>query len=161
MIGIINYSLIEGAVSDFPIIVIIVGFPVIHSWSPFCSTQGTPTKDSSKFKRDLERAIRADPLYELSSAEKELIWKFRYHCIKIPEAMPKLLRSVNWADLEQVRERKRREREREREREKWNRPHNIQTVHWSLYFQCFSPYFSTTQSMPASKPQSKLITLYV
>ena len=116
MIGIINYSLIEGAVSDFPIIVIIVGFPVIHSWSPFCSTQGTPTKDSSKFKRDLERAIRADPLYELSSAEKELIWKFRYHCIKIPEAMPKLLRSVNWADLEQVRERKRRERERERER---------------------------------------------
>ena len=65
----------------------------------------------------MERAIRADPLYELSSAEKELIWKFRYHCIKIPEAMPKLLRSVNWADLEQVRERKRRERERERERE--------------------------------------------
>lgn len=74
--------------------------------SPFCSTQGTPTKDSSKFKRDLERAIRADPLYELSSAEKELIWKFRYHCIKIPEAMPKLLRSVNWADLEQVREKR-------------------------------------------------------
>ena len=70
----------------------------------FPRSHGTPTKDTSKFKRDLERAIRADPLYELSSAEKELIWKFRIHCTTIPEALPKLLRSVNWADLEQVRE---------------------------------------------------------
>lgn len=50
----------------------------------------------------MERAIKADPLYELNSAERELIWKFRLHCTTIPEALPKLLRSVNWADLDQV-----------------------------------------------------------
>lgn len=60
------------------------------------------TQDASRFKKELERAIYADPLTQLDRAQKELIWKFRSYCSTIPEALPKLLRCVDWADLEQV-----------------------------------------------------------
>ena len=67
-----------------------------------CSAPEPSTKDASIFKKDLEKAIYADPLTQLDKPQKELIWKFRTYCSTIPEALPKLLRCVDWADLEQV-----------------------------------------------------------
>lgn len=40
--------------------------------------------------------------HQLNKAQRELIWKFRMHCSTIPEALPKFLRCVDWADLDQV-----------------------------------------------------------
>ena len=54
------------------------------------------------FKEELDKAIRADPLTHLDKSQRELIWKFRTHCSTVPEALPKLLRCVNWANLEDV-----------------------------------------------------------
>lgn len=42
--------------------------------------------------------------HQLDKAQRELIWKFRVHCSTIPEALPKFLRCVDWADLDQVTE---------------------------------------------------------
>ncbi len=48
------------------------------------------------------KAIQADPLRQLDRSEKELIWKFRNHCSTIPEALPKLLRCLDWDNLDNV-----------------------------------------------------------
>ena len=39
---------------------------------------------------------------QLTKAQKELVWGCRSYCFRVPEALPKLLRSINWADLAQV-----------------------------------------------------------
>ena len=59
---------------------------------------------TSNFKKELETIIHSDPLTKLTSPQKELLWKFRLHCSTIPEALPKLLRCVNWGDLAMVTE---------------------------------------------------------
>lgn len=48
--------------------------------------------------------MQTDPLTKLTPAQMELLWKFRQHCSTIPEALPKVLRCVNWGDLEKVTE---------------------------------------------------------
>ncbi len=54
------------------------------------------------FKDELNKAIQADPLTQLDPPQKELIWKFKSYCSTIPEALPKLLRCLNWASLDDV-----------------------------------------------------------
>jgi len=54
------------------------------------------------FKDELTRTIQADPLRLLNRSEIELIWKFRNHCSTIPEALPKLLRCIEWDNLDNV-----------------------------------------------------------
>lgn len=54
---------------------------------------------TSNFKEELDSIIHSDPLTKLTGPQKELLWKFRQHCTTIPEALPKILRCVNWGDL--------------------------------------------------------------
>ncbi|KAL5517410.1 hypothetical protein EMCRGX_G002951 [Ephydatia muelleri] len=61
-------------------------------------------KEGSAFHTELQASIKADPLAPLTKAQAELIWKFREHCATIPEALPKFLQCVEWANLEQVQE---------------------------------------------------------
>ena len=56
------------------------------------------------FQKELNGIIFTDPLTQLTEPQKELIWKFRSHCATIPEALPKVLRCVNWGDLDMVTE---------------------------------------------------------
>ena len=55
-------------------------------------------------EKDLKKAIYGDPLRMLDAQEKELIMCYRHHCAEIPEALPKYLQCVNWADLDEVAE---------------------------------------------------------
>lgn len=49
--------------------------------------------------RDMLRDIVAEPVSsELSNEEKDMLWKFRYHLTRQPNALPKFLRSVVWTD---------------------------------------------------------------
>jgi len=41
--------------------------------------------------------LMADPLYELTRADKELLWLCRTHLIFFPTALPKFLASVDWS----------------------------------------------------------------
>ena len=59
---------------------------------------------TGSFKKELEAIIHSDPLTKLTLPQKELLWKFRQHCTTIPEALPKLLRCINWGDLTMVTE---------------------------------------------------------
>ena len=57
---------------------------------------------SGTFKKELTLIVKGDPLVVLTQPQKELLWKFRKYCSTIPEALPKLLRCVQWGNLEQV-----------------------------------------------------------
>jgi hypothetical protein len=61
----------------------------------------TPRKE---MKEELDTVINADPLTTLTKAQKELVWSCRSYCSHVPQAFPKLLRSIDWADLAQVSE---------------------------------------------------------
>lgn len=43
-----------------------------------------------------------DPLSEISEQEKDILWKLREYCIKVPQSLPKLLQSVKWNEREYV-----------------------------------------------------------
>ena len=59
---------------------------------------------TSGFKKELEAIIHTDPLTRLDPPQKELLWKFRLHCSTLAEALPKVLRCVDWGDLAMVTE---------------------------------------------------------
>ena len=40
--------------------------------------------------------IKKDPLYILSTEEKQLLWKYRMYCSTVKKSLPKLLKSVPW-----------------------------------------------------------------
>lgn len=43
-----------------------------------------------------------DPLSEISEQEKELLWKLRHECLKIPDILPRLLDAVKWQTRDEV-----------------------------------------------------------
>eukprot|EP00298_Acanthocystis_sp_HF-20_P016995 c21646_g1_i3.p1 GENE.c21646_g1_i3~~c21646_g1_i3.p1 ORF type:complete len:1154 (-),score=502.59 c21646_g1_i3:167-3628(-) len=55
-------------------------------------------------KEKVTKAIQKHPLASLDEEEKKLLWKGRYELIKDPKALPKILRSVQWANHEAVAE---------------------------------------------------------
>ena len=76
-----------------------------------------------EMKEELDAIINADPLMtvdqnsrwvwlnpvgvaspQLTRAQKELVWTCRSYCSRVAQALPKLLRSVDWADLSHVSE---------------------------------------------------------
>lgn len=59
---------------------------------------------TSNFKKELDAIIHTDPLTKLTRAQMELLWKFRQYCSTIPEALPKVLRCIDWGELEMVTE---------------------------------------------------------
>ena len=52
----------------------------------------------------INAVIGRDPLAEISSGEKELLWDARYFLVDRPESLPKFLRAVQWDDPAQVEE---------------------------------------------------------
>ena len=44
----------------------------------------------------LQDIIMRDPLAEISEQEKEMLWRLRKHCLKMPNILPRLLDAVNW-----------------------------------------------------------------
>jgi phosphatidylinositol-4,5-bisphosphate 3-kinase len=46
--------------------------------------------------------VLADPLRELKAHEQELIWRLRWNLASKPEALPRLLQTADWGNLEQV-----------------------------------------------------------
>ncbi|XP_067658199.1 phosphatidylinositol 4,5-bisphosphate 3-kinase catalytic subunit alpha isoform-like [Haliotis asinina] len=65
-----------------------------------------PETDTKKvLDRDrmiLADIIAKDPLSDLLEQDKELLWKRRELCLKMPESLPKLLHAVKWNDRESV-----------------------------------------------------------
>ena len=45
---------------------------------------------------------RRDPLSEISEQEKDILWKKRHYCRKIPRSLPKLLTAVKWNNRHDV-----------------------------------------------------------
>eukprot|EP00835_Amoeboradix_gromovi_P001644 NODE_80_length_22829_cov_0.188121.p1 type:complete len:1735 gc:universal NODE_80_length_22829_cov_0.188121:22262-17058(-) len=56
---------------------------------------------------ELDRILLFDPLTKLTAAEKQFIWKYRYCITDRTEALPKLVMSTKWNDLNSVLEMKR------------------------------------------------------
>jgi phosphatidylinositol-4,5-bisphosphate 3-kinase len=81
-----------------------------------CPTEGWGTDDSlpldllpfnkegTPFKSHLEESISSDPLITLDKVQRELLWNFRHQLVSSPEALPKFLKCVDWADLDKVTE---------------------------------------------------------
>lgn len=44
------------------------------------------------------RIVHNDVLHTLTNEERKLLWDHRHHLTNVPEALPKVLRSVNWGD---------------------------------------------------------------
>ena len=55
-------------------------------------------------EKDLHQAIYGDPLRQLQEREKELVRRYCLRCTEFPEALPKYLQCVDWAQLDQVAE---------------------------------------------------------
>jgi phosphatidylinositol-4,5-bisphosphate 3-kinase len=54
--------------------------------------------------RELERLETQGPLYELSTQDTELLWRYRAYCTKHPKLLPKLFLSVDWCNPSNVRD---------------------------------------------------------
>lgn len=83
-------------------IVLAYNIQFVNSSPSSFSTSEPSARELSMFKEELNKAIQADPLTHLNASEKELVWKFRNYCSTIPEALPKLLRCLDWASLDDV-----------------------------------------------------------
>ncbi|XP_065829821.1 phosphatidylinositol 4,5-bisphosphate 3-kinase catalytic subunit gamma isoform-like isoform X2 [Oscarella lobularis] len=62
----------------------------------------SPMTTKSRFMAMIREIISSDPLKELEVHECELLWRFRWSLVEIPEALPWLLRCVDWGSLESV-----------------------------------------------------------
>jgi hypothetical protein len=63
-----------------------------------------PTKWSMEDRARVKNILLADPLEQLSETDKKMLWNLRYLCITQPEALPKVLQSVDWTDSASVQE---------------------------------------------------------
>ena len=62
-------------------------------------------KRSEEEERKLEELLSKDPLYNMSKAEKEFVWKYRHICLeKKGDKLPKVLQCCNWKEVESVQE---------------------------------------------------------
>lgn len=50
----------------------------------------------------LNEVISRDPLSDMTVQEKNLIWRMRDHCLKIPDSLPKFLDAVKWNSRDEV-----------------------------------------------------------
>ncbi|KAI5305831.1 Phosphatidylinositol (PI) 3-kinase [Ascosphaera atra] len=55
-------------------------------------------KPNPKTRDELNDIMSYGPSQDLSSAEKDLVWKFRYHLTRDKRALTKFVKSVNWED---------------------------------------------------------------
>ena len=50
----------------------------------------------------MDEIMKRDPLAEISEQEKDMLWKLRQHCLKMPNILPRLLDAVNWGSRDHV-----------------------------------------------------------
>ncbi|KAK4453502.1 phosphatidylinositol 3-kinase catalytic subunit type 3 [Podospora aff. communis PSN243] len=55
-------------------------------------------KPNAKVRDELNLIMSYSPTHTLSSEEKDLIWKFRYHLTRNKKALTKFVKSVSWQD---------------------------------------------------------------
>ncbi|CAK7268073.1 Phosphatidylinositol (PI) 3-kinase [Sporothrix epigloea] len=68
---------------------------------------GTLDKDlkpNAKVRDELNGIISYPPTQALSSEEKDLVWKFRYHLTRERKAVTKFVKSVNWQDAAEAKQ---------------------------------------------------------
>ncbi|KAL1892773.1 Phosphatidylinositol (PI) 3-kinase [Sporothrix stenoceras] len=68
---------------------------------------GTLDKDlkpNAKVRDELNGITSYPPTQELTSEEKDLVWKFRYHLTREKKAVTKFVKSVNWKDAAEVKQ---------------------------------------------------------
>ncbi|KAF2086545.1 phosphatidylinositol 3-kinase [Saccharata proteae CBS 121410] len=61
-------------------------------------------KPNRKIRDELNVILSYGPTHELSTEEKDLIWKFRHHLSRDKRALTKLVKSVAWNDQNEVRQ---------------------------------------------------------
>jgi hypothetical protein len=64
--------------------------------NPIVVGEKVDEKKNKKFKTRLDAIVRFDPLYVLTDADKQDIWKGRHLLTNQPLALPKFLQSVDW-----------------------------------------------------------------
>lgn len=57
-----------------------------------------------KSLKELQRLEAQGPLYELSSSDSEILWRYRAYCTVHPKLLPKLFLSVDWCNPANVRD---------------------------------------------------------
>jgi phosphatidylinositol 3-kinase len=55
-------------------------------------------KPSAKYRDELNRIMEYSPTHELSTTEKDLLWKYRQHLTRDKRALTKFVKSVSWHD---------------------------------------------------------------
>ncbi|CAK7266849.1 Phosphatidylinositol (PI) 3-kinase [Sporothrix epigloea] len=68
---------------------------------------GTLDKDlkpNAKVRDELNQIMSYPPTQALSSEEKDLVWKFRYHLTRERKAVTKFVKSVNWQDAAEAKQ---------------------------------------------------------
>lgn len=60
------------------------------------------TTMSNEELQQLEDIKRRDPLAEISEQEKEMLWRLRTQCLKIPDILPRLLDAVKWNSRDEI-----------------------------------------------------------
>ncbi|CAK7233430.1 Phosphatidylinositol (PI) 3-kinase [Sporothrix curviconia] len=68
---------------------------------------GTLDKDlkpNAKVRDELNGIMSYPPTQALSSEEKDLVWKFRYHLTREKKAVTKFVKSVNWQDAAEAKQ---------------------------------------------------------
>lgn len=61
-------------------------------------------KPNPKIRDELHEIMSYGPTQELSSEEKDLVWKFRYYLTRDKRALTKFVKSVNWQDVGEARQ---------------------------------------------------------
>lgn len=61
-------------------------------------------KPESATRDQLDRILQYPPTQLLTQAEKDLIWRFRYHLTREKRALVKFLKSVTWSDRAEARQ---------------------------------------------------------
>lgn len=59
-----------------------------------------PERIPNMMEKDLHQAVYGDPLRQLQEREKELIRRYCLRCTEMPEALPKYMQCVDWAQLD-------------------------------------------------------------
>ncbi|CAK7204467.1 Phosphatidylinositol (PI) 3-kinase [Sporothrix eucalyptigena] len=68
---------------------------------------GTLDKDlkpNAKVRDELNGIMSYPPTQALTSEEKDLVWKFRYHLTREKKAVTKFVKSVNWQDMAEAKQ---------------------------------------------------------
>lgn len=55
-------------------------------------------KPNAKIRDELHEIMRYSPTQDLTSGEKDLLWKFRYYLTRDKKALTKFLKSVSWSE---------------------------------------------------------------